>query len=152
MFTIIATQFAVFRLAAAAAFIVCLTVFVSGCGYHHSSIVGKWMHPLGTNGKSGMVYEFHTDGTLIHYSQVDVRAQLPGTGVMLSPKFIGMYTFNNGLLAYHTTSVQAQDGTASLGRVRMPDEQYRAVLAGDKLKLSRSGGPYEGPVEEFTRQ
>ncbi len=135
----------------AAVFIVCLIVFMSGCG-HHRSIVGKWIHPLGASGKSGMVYEFHSDGTMAHYSQADVSAQLPGMGIMLSPKFNGRYTFKNDLLVYHAMSIKAQDGTASLDGARMPNEQYRAILDGDTLKLSRSGGPYVGLVEEFTRQ
>lgn len=130
----------------------CLTLALSGCGHHHASIVGKWIHPLGASGKAGMVYEFHPDATMTHYSQVDVSTQIPGTGIMLSPKFNGTYTFRDGLLVYHTTSITAEGKTDSVDGAKAVDQQYKADLTGDKLMLSRYDNHHEGPSEEYIRQ
>lgn len=120
----------------------CIALAVLGCGQRHTSIVGKWVHPLGGSGNAGMVYEFRPNGTCSQYSYVDMRKQIPGSDITFSPKFSGTYTFRKGYLVYSLASVKAEEGTAS-----MPH------LDGDTLTLSQSGGRYEeGPPEGYQRQ
>jgi hypothetical protein len=123
-----------------------------GCGRPHTSIVGKWVHLFGSNRSSGMVYEFYSDGTMTHYSQVDLRSQLPQAGVMSSPKFNGRYTFKQGALTCHPTSVGDQDHAEALPNVTALDKTYKAVLSGDTLTLSQVLPLKNGPEEEYQRQ
>ncbi len=126
---------------------------LAGCGSHHTSIVGKWLCPVGAGGKSGVVYEFRADGTMSHYSQVDVSDKLPGTGLMTTPKFTGPYAFRSGVLTYHLTGDEYQGKSETFGKVRMPDQTYQAEVGGDTLTLQQEiNGSSVGQPEEYTRQ
>jgi len=123
-----------------------------GCDRPHTSIVGKWVHSFGSNRSSGMVYEFYSDGTMTHYSQVDLRSQLPQAGVMSSPKFNGIYTFKQGVLTYHPTSIGDKGHAEALPNVAALDKTYKAVLSGETLTLSQVLPLRNGPKEEYQRQ
>jgi hypothetical protein len=99
-----------------------------------------------------MVYEFHADGTMTQYSQVDMRSQLPQAGVMSSPKFNGVYTFKQDVLTYHPTSIGDKGNTEALPSLTALEEKYKAVIIGDRLTISRISLPKAGPATEYQRQ
>lgn len=89
---------------------------------------------------------------MTQYSQVDLRSRLPQAGVMSSTKFNGIYTFKQGVLTCHPTSVGDQGHAEALPNVTALDETYKAVLSGDTLTLSQALPLKAGPEEEYQRQ
>ena len=121
-----------------------------GCAHRQLGIVGKWLQPIGSNAKSGVVYEFHSDGTMSHYSQIDLNGQPADGGVMISPKFNGIFTFRAGELIYHTTSIETDGKLESMSGVKEPDQKFRAVVGAHTLTLTAER--MHGQSEEYDRQ